>query len=251
VAESDQSKTEQPTPFRLQEARRKGQVPRSAELSGLLVMMVFSVALCATGYAMAHAWEHSFERLILMAGNAPSPTVSLMRWIDATVQPVWQALVPLVITLLVAAVVANLVQTGPVFSTEPLRPDFSRLNPAQGFKRIFSMRLLWDLFKLVFKVTLLGVLAWWLTGSLQRQVLATVSASPEEAGSLLRAVYVHVTAWVIGALAFVALLDWLFSRREYLRKLPSYGARWTDGRDLRMPPKQSFRSWWKNGGCDE
>lgn len=219
MAESEQSKTEQPTPFRLQEARRKGQVPRSTELSGLLVMMVFSVALCATGYATAHAWEHSFQRLILMAGNAPSPTVSLARWIDATFQPVWQALVPLIIALLVAAVVANLVQTGPVFSTDPLRPDFSRLNPAQGFKRIFSMRLLWDLFKLVFKVTLLGALAWWLAGSLQRQVLATVSAAPAEAGSLLRAVYVHVTAWVIGVLAFVALLDWLFSRREYLRKL--------------------------------
>jgi flagellar biosynthetic protein FlhB len=219
VAENDQNKTEQPTPFRLEEARKKGQVPRSPEMTGLVVTLVFSVTLCITAYTLAHAWGRSFERMMLMAGNAPAPSVGLMRWIGATFHPVWQAMVPLVIALVIAAVVANLVQTGPVFSTEPLKPDFSRLNPAQGFKRIFSMRLLWDLFKLTFKVSLLGGLAWLLAGKLQHQVLATANASPRAAGVLLQSVYVRVTVWTLAALAFVALLDLLFSRREYLRKL--------------------------------
>jgi flagellar biosynthetic protein FlhB len=219
MAENEQSKTEQPTPFRLQEARNKGQVARSAEVSGLLVTVVFSITLCATAATLAGAWAHSFQRMILMAGNAPAPSISLMQWIGATFRPVWQAMVPLVIALVVTAVIANLVQTGPVFSTEPMKPDFSRLNPARGFKRIFSLRLLWDLFKLVLKVSLLGGMAWWLTGSLQHQLLATATAAPGAAGELLRSIYVRVTTWVLVVLALVALMDLLFSRREYLRKL--------------------------------
>ncbi|MFC4527571.1 EscU/YscU/HrcU family type III secretion system export apparatus switch protein [Dyella halodurans] len=219
MAENEQSKTEQPTPFRLQEARNKGQVPRSTEVTGLLVTVVFSITLCAIAHSLAGVWAHCFQRMMLMAGNAPSPSVSLVLWIAATFRPVWQAMIPLVIALLVTAVIANLVQTGPVFSTEPLKPDFSRLNPAQGFKRIFSLRLLWDLFKLVFKVSLLAGMAWWLTGSLQHQVLATATAAPSAAGELMRSVYVRVTTWVLAVLAFVALMDLLFSRREYLRKL--------------------------------
>lgn len=219
MADSDQSKTEQPTPFRLQEARNKGQVPRSPELTGLLVTMVFSVTLCVTAYALAKAWGNAFERMISMAGNAPAPTPGLVRWLAGTFQPVWQATLPVAIALPIAAVVANLAQTGPVFSTHPLKPDFSRLNPAQGFKRVFSLRLLWDLFKLTLKVTLLGALAWWLASTLQHQVLATAHASPKAAGELLRSVYVRVTVWVVAVLALVALMDLLFSRREYLRKL--------------------------------
>jgi flagellar biosynthetic protein FlhB len=219
MAESEQSKTEQPTPFRLQEARKKGQVPRSSEWSGLLVIVVFSVTLCATGHSMAAAWARAFRRMILMAGNAPTPTAGLVCWMEMTLQPIWQALTPLVLALLVAAVAANLMQTGPVFSTEPLKPDFSRLNPVQGFKRIFSLRLLWDLFKLSLKALLLGALAWWLAGSLQQQLLSMAHAAPASAAVLLRSVYVRVTVSVLAVLAFVALLDLLYYRREYLRKL--------------------------------
>jgi flagellar biosynthetic protein FlhB len=219
MAENDQSKTEEPTPFRLEEARTKGQVPRSTELAGFLVTVVFTLTLCATAYTLAHVWGQSFRRMLLMAGNAPAPSVGLLHWVGATFGPVWQALMPLAIALLVAGVVANLVQTGPVFSTDPLKPDFSRLNPVQGFKRIVSLRLLWDLFKLSFKLLLLGSLAWWLTGALQQQVLATATAAPSAVGELLRSVYVRVSTWVLTVLALVALLDLLFSRREYLRKL--------------------------------
>lgn len=219
MAENEQSKTEQPTPFRLQEARKKGQVPRSAELSGVVVTLVFSIALCVGSYTLAAAWARSLRRMLLMAGNAPTPSSGLLHWVGDTFQPVWQASIPLVIALMIAGVVANLTQTGPVFSTEPLKLDFSRLNPVQGFKRIFSLRLLWDLFKLAFKVSLLGALAWWLSGKIQRELLETAYAQPSSAGWLLKAVYVRVTIWVLATLGFVALLDLLFSRREYIRKL--------------------------------
>ncbi|MBE1162727.1 EscU/YscU/HrcU family type III secretion system export apparatus switch protein [Dyella acidiphila] len=219
MAADDQSKTEQPTPFRLQEAREKGQVPRSADVSGILVLIVFSVALAAASYNIAAAFARSFTRTLLMAGNAPEPSASLWYWLERSFQPAWQALLPVVMSVLIAAMVGNLLQTGPVFSTEPLKPDFNRLNPVQGAQRIFSLRLLWELFKLTLKLGVLGGLGWLLAGSIGHKVQAAAFAAPSSIGMLLRATYVQVTTWLLVLLGVIALADLLFTRREYIRKL--------------------------------
>jgi flagellar biosynthesis protein FlhB len=219
MAADDQTKTEQPTPFRLQEAREKGQVPRSADLSGVIVIVVFSVALAAASYGIAAAMARSISRTILMAGNAPAPSLSLAAWLQRTFQPTWQAILPVVMAMLVAAVVGNLAQTGPVFSTEPLKPDFSKLNPAQGAKRLFSLRTLWELFKLTLKLGVLGSMAWMLAASIGRKVEAAAFVAPSSMGLLLRSTYVQVTTWMLVLLVLIALFDLLFTRREYIRKL--------------------------------
>jgi flagellar biosynthetic protein FlhB len=219
MAADEQSKTEEPTAFRLQEAREKGNVPRSADMSGVIVMVVFSVALAAASYSLASAFARSISRTLLMAGNAPEPSASLFYWLQRTFQPAWQAMLPVVMAMLVAAVVGNLIQTGPVFSTEPLKPDINRINPAQGAKRIFSLRILWELFKLSLKLGVLGCLGWILAGSIGRKVQAASFAAPSSIGSLLRSTYVQVTTWMLVLLALIALLDLFFTRREYIRKL--------------------------------
>jgi flagellar biosynthetic protein FlhB len=219
MAADEQSKTEQPTPFRLQEARKRGQVPRSTDLGGIVVMIVFSIALAAASYGITAALARAVSRTILMAGNAPAPSASLVSWLQRTFQPAWQAMLPIVMAMLVAAVVANLMQTGPVFSTEPLKPDFNRLNPAQGLKRMFSLRVLWELFKLSLKLGVLGTVAWILAASVSRKVQAAAFAAPSSIGLMLRSTYVQVTTWMLILLALVSLFDLWFTRREYIRKL--------------------------------
>ncbi|MGC1548094.1 MAG: EscU/YscU/HrcU family type III secretion system export apparatus switch protein [Rhodanobacter sp.] len=219
MADDDQSKTEKPTEFRLQEARDRGQVPRSADLSGIVVIIVFSIAFAAACYQLASALARSVSRTLLMAGNAPTPSASLFRWLEQTYQPTWQAMVPIVIAVLVAALVANLMQTGPIFSTTPLKPDFSRLNPVQGAKRLFTLRLLWELFKLSLKLGLIVSMAWMLAPGISHKVQAAAFAAPSSIGQLLRSTYVQVTTWMLVMLAFVALFDLWFTRKEYIRKL--------------------------------
>jgi len=219
VADNDQSKTEQPTAFRLEEARERGQVPRSTELSGVVVAIVFSIAFAGSSYTLASALAHSVSHTLLMAGNAPEPSAGLMRWLEQTFQPVWQAMVPIALAMVVAAVIANLMQTGPTFSTTPLEPDFTRLNPAQGMKRIFSLRVVWELFKLSLKVALIAAVVWALAPGVGRRVEAAAFSAPSGIGQVLRSTYVQVTTWMMVLMGFVALLDLFFSRREYIRKL--------------------------------
>ncbi len=219
MASDDESKTEQPTTFHLHEAHDRGQVSRSADLSGALVCVVFSVAFAVASYAMATALARAVQSTLLMAGNAPAPSAALMTWLERTFQPFWQAMIPIVLAVLVAAVIVNLMQTGPTFSTTPLKPDFSRLNPAQGMKRIFSLRILWELLKLCVKALLLGGVGWAMVDGIHRQFDAAAFSQPSGLALLFRAAYVRITTWVLALLTLVAVIDWWFTRREYIRKL--------------------------------
>jgi len=219
MADDQQTKTEQPTPFRLQEARERGQVARSAEVAGVVVAIVFTIALLVSVRAIAVAFARSVGQTILMAGNAPALTASLAAWLQKTFQPAWQAILPVMVAMLVAAVVGNLMQTGPTFSTTPIKPDFSRLNPAQGAKRLFSLRLLWELFKLILKLVLLGALGWFLAKDIDDRVQSASFIAPPSIGELLRSTYAQVATWVLVVLALMALFDWWFTHREYMRKL--------------------------------
>lgn len=219
AGDDQQDKTELPTAYRLQEARDRGQVPRSADLASVLVLVAFSVGMAATGYRLSAAFAQAAGQTLRMAGNAPVASMGLLHWLERRFEPAWQAVLPLLLAMIVTAVVANVVQTGPTFSADPLKPDFTRLNPAQGFKRVFSRRILWDLFKLCLKVGLLSALAWALVDRIGHRVQMAAVAPPSSMGELLRGTYVQVTTWVLTLLLAIALLDMWFSRREYIRKL--------------------------------
>lgn len=219
MADEEQSKTEQPTPFRLQEARERGQVPRSAELGGVLVMIAFSIALIVGAAGLVSAFSLALRACLQLAGNAPAPSGELMHWVGNAFAPVWQALTPIVLAVVVMAVAGNVLQTGGVFSGFPLKPDFTRLNPAQALKRLFGVRTLWELAKLVLKLGALALFVWIAYGHLDTTVAAFAQAQPSQLPVLLLRVFTKVATWVLATLLVLALIDMLFARREYLRKL--------------------------------
>lgn len=219
MADDDQSKTEQPTTHRLQEAHERGQVARSADLTGVLVTIVFSIAFAVSSFAIVSALTRSVRLTLLMAGNAPVPSAGLMAWVQRTYAPFGQALIPVLLAVVVTAILANVVQTGPTFSATPLKPDFTRLNPAQGLKRIFSLRILWELAKLGLKALLLGGVGWALAPGIMRKAEAAAFSAPSSLALVFRSIYVQVTTWALVVLALVALIDLWFTRREYVRKL--------------------------------
>ncbi|QDH70158.1 EscU/YscU/HrcU family type III secretion system export apparatus switch protein [Marilutibacter alkalisoli] len=215
----DQDKSEQPTPFKLDEARKKGEVAKSMDVTGSLVMIVFAVIVALTGVGIAMSLAGATRRMIELAGNVPALDAAFVGWTMTTYAPMGQAVMPLVLGLIVAAILGNFLQTGPIFTTHPLKPDFKRLNPAQVVKRIFSIRTLWELGKLVLKLLLLvGVCAIfvWKGRALIEAVAMTL---PQRVGSLLLSTFVKTSIYVLLVLALVALADLLFVRREYMRKM--------------------------------
>ncbi|HVI55103.1 MAG TPA: EscU/YscU/HrcU family type III secretion system export apparatus switch protein [Luteibacter sp.] len=219
MADDQQDKTEQPTASRLRDAREKGQAAKSAELTGVITLIVFAVAFTSALGGLAVAFARAMRASLLIAGAGPALSGGLARWLAAAFAPAWSALLPSLFALVVTAIAANVMQTGFMFSTEPLKADFSRMSPVKGFKRVFSIRTVWDLFRLLLKIAILGVVLYALSHSLEGTLLASATRSPADMPALLEESFVRVLKWVLSMLALIAVLDLLFSRREFIQKL--------------------------------
>lgn len=162
--EDGQEKTESATPKRLEEARKKGQIPRSRDLTAAAVLMAGGVALSSLGSQIGGDLYSIMRRgLTLTREQALDPTQTVPALSGAAMDGLL-ASVPVLGLLLLAALLAPLVLGGWSFSTESLMPQFNRLNPLAGFKRMFSMRSVVELMKALAKfgiVALVAVLVLW------------------------------------------------------------------------------------------
>jgi flagellar biosynthetic protein FlhB len=156
MAGSTQEKTEQATPKRLQEARRKGQVSKSIDLTGALCLMSMVVFL----YAIKDYFFLELQRYLTgyfsdVGHHYGSDTYPLL-FLNSALMFSMKVIAPFLGMTLLVVVASNLVQVGFLFSGEALRPNLERLNPLSGLQRIFSRRSLVELFKSILKFTIIG-----------------------------------------------------------------------------------------------
>lgn len=210
-------KTEAPTPRRIKEAREKGQVAKSADLSAWAGMLAAVVLLQVTVAHGASAMRGILEDMGLAIAH-PSQAGATKFACDAA----WKAvgiLVPMLLGMMVIGVVVGLGQVGLHPAVKKLKPDFGRLNVMKGIKRSFGAAVWWEVGKSIAKIVLLIAIAWPAAahaitalsqssnGSLQS--LATIGATT--ALTMLRNV-------AIGGLA-IGGIDYVVQRRRLMRDL--------------------------------
>ncbi len=154
-------RTESATPRRRQEARRKGQVAKSTELTSIIVFLVAVWALhSALGSGM---WEQIARLTQTTFGHAGDPTITpgqLTTTVNQVGLTLLRALGPFLLLLMVVGIVSNIAQVGVLFTNQPLVPDLNRINPMAGFQRLLSQRGLVDTLKNLLKITLIGIIAY-------------------------------------------------------------------------------------------
>jgi len=219
MSSEEEDKTEEPTPFRLEEARRKGEVPKSPDLGGVLVMGAFAISIVVMGDELAASLARATQSTWQLAGGGPMLDGQLARWLGEAVQPLVQALLPAVFAMVIIGVVGSLLQSGFVFSTEPLKPDFSRMNPSNAIKRLFSIRTLWDLGKLTVKMMGLGILLALFLFQAQRWAASFAGIDSRAVPALLGDVFLWSSLATLLLMLLLALMDFGFARWEYMRKL--------------------------------
>lgn len=219
MSEGDQDKTEQPTQYRLEEARKQGQVAKSADLVGVLGLAAFGVTLVMTAGGIAGALAVATRQMIGLAGAKPAIGTELGVWVGGIYAGLLQHLMPLVLALVVVAVVANLAQTGPIFSAHSIKPDFKRMHPSNAVKRLLSMRSLWELGKLMIKLLLLAAVAYAAVLAAPRLVGEVAASAPQRLPTVLLDKVWRTTLWLLLVLGLMALTDLLFVRRDHLKRM--------------------------------
>ena len=238
-------KTEQPTPKRLADARRKGDVPKSRDVTSTVVLFVWLVVLLfGAGYAgrtIMGVFESDFT---LIARDVPFPLAVRALGREAIMALLGITAVAL-IPAAVSGVVAEFLQSGGVLSAEKLKPGFDKLNPAEGIKRMFSMDNLVELLKTLGKAVLIVfVLYLVLRGSLPailEQIGPRLVPTGETDGAPAAAAVLSFTEglvrsallWTFGVFLFVAILDFAWQRHSWIKKLRM------SMRDIRQESKEN------------
>ncbi len=206
-----------PSPHKLQKAREKGNVARSADLnSGVLLLaaglglymlgpLAFAQLLALTQYYFADAATIPVE---------PSDMQPLLAQILLFTAPV---VLPLMLLLMLAGILINITQIGFIFSAQALQPKLERLDPIRGFKRFVSLRSLVELTKSLAKLSVIGYIAFSTVQSRSTDVLELMHSSPWAGGIAVWNVLFAVWWRVALAMILIGLLDFAFQRWQYLQ----------------------------------
>lgn len=219
--QQDLDRNEAATPYKLQRARERGSVAKSMDVNALAIAAVATLACFAWLPGATQDFAALMQRLIASAGTGDdlgnlATATALMAGAGSAAM---RLMAPLLLAVACAAVVVNLAQSGPVFSAEAVAPDFTRINPAQGLKRLFSLRVLYEGFKSILKLGFLSAvfvaavtdLLPGLTGLSQVGHRAYLPLLYDMGGGLL--------AKLLAVLLVLAAVDFAYTRREFARRM--------------------------------
>jgi flagellar biosynthetic protein FlhB len=210
-------RTEKPTPKRRREARRKGQVAKSSDVVEWSSVLVGSYLLPDVVRRLAASTTTSLFEMRRMAAD-PSGAAAVSALGEA-LRRGFVAAVPLMAVVMVVSIVASVAQTGLLLTTKPLVPDFKRLNPLAGIRRLFSRQSLWTTCKQLIRMTVVTVLA-------IPRIRATVTALAGRGRVGLNDSLMVLADGLVGLVRIVAfwmlvlgLADYGFQRSQHVRRL--------------------------------
>lgn len=215
----DQERTERATPRKREEARKKGQVARSREVVSAAVL---------TGCVICFYFQSSgaLERMMNLMRSAFRRSVSVTLSTDTvpalfgqTVLEMLILLAPLFLTVVLAGLAANAFQVGFQVSAESMTPDLSKINPLEGFKRLFSLQSVMELVKSVMKLAIVGFVAFLAVRSELPHLLPLMDQSVPAIVRFLGRVSFRILGTTCVILAVLAVLDYAYQRWEHERGL--------------------------------
>lgn len=211
------AKTEAPTPRRKKEARRKGNVARSQEVSTWLSLLVASIVVpmvIANGGRSLRRLEASALSVVAQPDERAA-----MRVLGQGLGSVLSVVAPLMIAMVCVAILANVAQTRGAIATKKLKPTVSKLNPIAGFKRLFSPASWWEGAKSLIKVGILAFLGW---KTMSHVVPQMITSGGLAMGSVATSIAKASVSFIRTASAVgfgLAMVDYIFQFKKIRKSL--------------------------------
>jgi flagellar biosynthetic protein FlhB len=217
---ADPDKTEAPTGKRREEARSTGQVAKSTDLSGAVTLLAGLFTLGITGPSMVQRLASGISASLADGGRRDAVTrATIGDLLVNSGKDVLLCLAPIVGVCAVTAIVVNVLQVGPKLKKKALKPNFQRLNPQKGIKRIIGKDGLVELIKNIVKV---AIVAYAVLGSFLPHVgdyAAMVGVSPLQLGASTFALVKSIAFRACFAYLLIGVVDYIYQRRRHEQSL--------------------------------
>ncbi len=210
-------KTEKPTNKRIRDARKKGDVPKSKEVSSTVQligwMVIGGVTIGFITFRIGALFDQMFESLA---------DPGLISMADLGMESFWALLAitaAIVLPVMFLGILIEFLQIGPIVTTEKMKPDMSRLNPVEGLKRMFSMDNLVEVAKALIKTILLLAIGGLITYAMLTQIIDLTRAGP---GAMAQANWdfiLQLFGWTAGLFILVSAADAAYQRASFTKKM--------------------------------
>jgi flagellar biosynthetic protein FlhB len=212
-------KTERATPKKRQESRNKGQVAKSAELTGSLILLGTLCCFMTLGPFFTQRVKALFGDTFINRLNMQVTDQNVLNLFTHYVVELFILLSPILAIVLVIALAANYVQVGWLFTVEPLKMKLSKLNPISGAKNIFSMRSMVEFVKTSLKLIVIGFLVYSVLISEKQHFLELAHVPIQEIFAFTADITIRLSLLVAAVLFILALADYMYQKYEYEKSL--------------------------------
>lgn len=214
----EQEKTEAPSSHKLEKARQEGNVAKSPEVSGVVVMFVGLAVL----FVLFPFWLEKIRALYVYALAFPKEDltkgdVTEILW--TLVSTAGIMLLPIFLVLLVASVLGNVMQFGFLLTLKAIKPKFSKINPISGFKNVFSIKKLIDGGMITLKVIVALVVGGIILALFLHDIAGVAHFELIKQVLWWRDKSLILIGAMLGVFALMALIDYVLKRRQYIKTL--------------------------------
>lgn len=218
MSENKDSKTEQATPYKLKQSRKKGQVARSKEVPSVVILIFVTLYFWAK-------WDWLVEELKNVI-IVPSELYNLEfrqalgAWADYALNDViYTIALPFSFLIMIAAIIGNVMQFGVPFSFDPIKPNYQKIDPVQGFKRIFSIKSVIKTLFSIFKVTIAGIILIFIARmAIEAMIVDVKQCNVICMKDTMQTLIFKLVIALLIFLIIIAILDFIFQRQQFLKE---------------------------------
>lgn len=211
-----EERTEKATPRKRQKARGKGQVFSSRELNSALLLFTSFLLIKITGKSLAANSMDFFEHILTDVINLDIFNIqSIKAFSYEVIIFIAKGLAPIALGLCTVGIIVNYMQVGFVISFEPLSPKLERINPLEGFKRIFSKRALLELVKSIVKIFGVAYIVYTVINKYRTYFSLMLDMQLADTLSLTAGIAFEIGIKASAILLIIAAVDYFYQWREY------------------------------------
>ncbi len=218
MGEESGDKTEEPTPNKIKEARKKGQIAKSQELTASIMLIVSFYTFKLTGSMMLERLAgHTTMVFNLLDLEFSSAMVGML--LMEALKTILLSLAPLIGLVFIMVIIIESMQTGFLFSLEALTPKLENLNPINGFKKFFALKQYIELLKSIIKIAAVSTVLFFTIKELYPLVTQSQQQTPFALIALVGKIVMDTVTRVAIIYFVIAIFDYFYQRYEYIKSL--------------------------------
>ena len=237
---ADHDKTEKPTAKRKTEARKRGQVAKSTDLNGSVVLVAGLIGLTAVGPSIVSGISGSMRSTFQDISHPGDYTTAagLHELFSAGMHTILTTVAPIAALCMAAGVIVNVAQVSFKPTSQAIKPDFKKINPVTGFRNVFGIRMASEGLKALSKVVAVGIVVAMALLPQLTNLGASIDTPPAALGMLISSSIMGIAERAAIAYVLIGILDFIYQRYRHNKQLKmSKHEVKEEGRSQNAPPE--------------